>query len=94
MNQNADQMIKKLSPAIEEKCGELKAARKERLQTRIFVILCAMAALIPALLVFCGVSLTVLIAPLVFMSLSVLLLLPVLLSGRTTDQGGNIHEQA
>lgn len=94
MNSNVDRMINNLSPAIEQKCEELQTARKERLQSRLFVLLCAMVMLIPALLVFAGVSLTILIAPLAFMALSVLLLLPVLLSGKAGNQGGIVYEQA
>ena len=94
MNSNADRMIQNLTPAIEQKCEELRTARKERLQSRLFILLCAMVVLIPALLVFAGVSLTILIAPLAFMALSVLLLLPVLLSGKAGNQGGIVYEQA
>lgn len=94
MKSNVDRMIESLTPEIEQKCAELRAARKERLHARIFVLLCAMVVLIPALLVFAGVSLTLLIAPLCFMSLSVILLLPVLLSGKTANQGGIVYEQA
>ena len=94
MNPNAERMISNLAPAIDRKCEELRAAKKERLLSRVFVLLCAMVVLIPALLVFAGVSLTVLIAPLVFMALSVLLLLPVLLSGRSEKHGGITYEQA
>ena len=93
MNSNVDRMISNLTPAIEQKCAELQTARKERLQSRLFVLLCAMVVLSPALLVFAGVSLTVLIAPLAFMALSVLLLLPVLLSGKAGNKGGGIYEQ-
>ena len=93
MNSNVDRMISNLTPAIEQKCAELQTARKERLQSRLFVLLCAMVVLIPALLVFAGVSLTALIAPLAFMALSVLLLLPVLLSGKAGNKGGGIYEQ-
>lgn len=93
MNSNVDRMISNLTPAIEQKCAELQTARKERLQSRLFVLLCAMVVLITALLVFAGVSLTVLIAPLAFMALSVLLLLPVLLSGKAGNKGGGIYEQ-
>ena len=93
MNSNVDRMISNLTPAIEQKCAELQTARKERLQSRLFVLLCAMVVLIPALLVFAGVSLTVLIAPLAFMALSVLMLLPVLLSGKAGNKGGGIYEQ-
>lgn len=94
MISDVDRMLENLAPDIERKCEELQAVRKERLQTRVFALLCAMVMIVPALLVFAGVSLTVLIAPLAFMSLSVILLLPVLLSGKTADQGGIIYEQA
>lgn len=94
MKSNVDQMLCNLSPAIEQKCEELQKARKERLQTRIFVVLCVMVVSLPALLVFAGISLTLLIAPLLFMSLSVILLLPILLSGKAADQGGIYYEQA
>ena len=93
MTSNVDRMLVNLAPDIDQKCEEIKAARKERLQSRAFVLLCIMVAEIPALLVFAGISLTVLIAPLVFMSLSVILLLPVLLSGKAADQGGMVYEQ-
>ena len=92
MKSNVDRMINNLSPAIEQKCEELRTSRKERLQSRAFLLLCAMIVLIPALLVFAGVSLTILIAPLAFMSLSVLLLLPVLLSEKPVNQGGFSNE--
>ena len=94
MDTNVDRMISDLTPAIEQKCEELRTARKESLRSRLFVLLCAMVVLIPALLVFIGVSLAVLVAPLAFMALSVLLLLPVLLSGKAGDQGGIVYEQA
>ncbi len=94
MNSNVDRMINNLTPTIEQKCEELQIARKERLQSRLFILLCAMVVFIPALLVFAGVSLIILIAPLVFMALSVLLLLPVLLSGKEGNQGGIVYEQA
>ncbi len=93
MKAPVDRMMEDLTPAIEQKCAQLQAARRERLWSRLFVLLCAAVVLIPALLVFAGVSLTALIAPPAFMSLSVIVLLPVLLSGRTTNQGGTVYEQ-
>lgn len=55
MRSNADELIRALTPAIEQKCGELQRARKERLQSRLFVLLCAMVVFVPALLVFAGI---------------------------------------
>ena len=92
MNSNVDRVIESLEPAIAQKCDELRIARKEQMQSRAFVLLCAMVLLIPALLVFAGVSLTALIVPLAFMALSALLLLPVLLSGKSRNQGGIVYE--
>ena len=51
MSSNVEGMIDRLTPAIEQKCEELRAARKQRVQSRIFVLLCAMVVLVPALLV-------------------------------------------
>ncbi len=94
MNTNVDRMINNLTSDIEQKCEELRTARKERLQTRLFVILCTMVVLIPTMLVFIGISLTVLIAPIAFMALCVALLLPVLLYSKAENQGGTYYEQA
>lgn len=93
MTSNVDRMIDNLSPAINQKCEELQTARKERLQSRIFALLCILTAVIPTLSVLMGVSLTLLIVPFVFMSLSAVLLLPVLLSGKTASQGETAYEQ-
>lgn len=94
MNQNADLLIKSLTPDINNKCEELKAMRKEKIQTRIFALLCATVIVIPALLVFAGVSLTLLVAPIIFMCMSVVILLPILLDGQSKEQGGKTYEQA
>ena len=94
MNPNAERLIAALTPEIEQKCEELRAARKERLRTRVFMLLCAAVVLIPSLLVLVGASLTVLIVPVVFMSLSVVLLLPTLLSGRAAEQGDTVYDRA
>ena len=94
MKQNADRLIQNLTPAIAQKCAQLQAARREKLQARLFAVLCVLTATIPALLVLAGVSLTVLLVPVLFMSLGVVLLLPVLLSGRAGEEGGERYEQA
>ena len=94
MNTNVERMLNELSPVIDQKCEELRAARKERLLSKVFILLCVMVVLIPTLLVFAGVSLTALIALPVFMALNAILLLPVLLSDKTSNQGGIGYEQA
>ena len=90
MNSNVDKLIENLSPAIEEKCEELKSARREHKKSILFMLLCASVVLIPALFVFAGISLTVFIVLPIFMSVSAILLLPVLLSEQ--NKGGKIYE--
>ena len=87
MRPNSEDCSRQLTPAIVEKCDALAAARKERIQARLFLLLCVLVVTVPALLVLFGVSLTLLIAPIVFMCLSTLLLLPALLN-KTEHQGG------
>ena len=92
--QNADNLINTLAPEIDRKCEELRELRKEKIQNRLFILLCMAVIIIPALLVFIGVSLTIIIVPILFMSLCVVLLLPTLLNGLPSNQGGKIYEQA
>lgn len=93
MNQKADRLIAELTPAIEQKCDELRARRRARLEARGFALLCALVVIVPVLLTLVGVSLTLLIAPIGFMSLCVVVLLPALLGGRGGETGGNRYEQ-
>ncbi|MEE8808631.1 MAG: hypothetical protein SOI44_09480 [Lactimicrobium sp.] len=85
-------MIQVLKPVINQKCQEIQAERKSQLQQRLFITLCIMAVILPTLLVLMGVSLTMFIAPLVFMSISVIFLLPVLLKNENTEERGILHE--
>ena len=84
---NSEDCIRQLTPAIVEKCDDLATARKERIQSRLFLLLCILVITVPALLVFVGISLTLLIAPILLMCLSTLLLLPALLN-KTEHEGG------
>lgn len=87
MRSNSEDCIRQLAPAITQKCDELSASRRERLQGRLFLLLCALVVTVPALLVLAGISLTLLLVPIGFMCLSTLLLLPALLH-KTEYQGG------
>lgn len=89
MNDNVEKAIYNLTPAIENKCNEIKAQRKEKLKSRIFVILCVLTVIIPTLLVFAGISLTMFILPIIITSLSVVMLLPILIN----NEGAKNYEQ-
>ena len=93
MNSNVDRLIDNLTPAIEEKCEELRASKRQKIGCRIFIFLCAAAILLPVAAVFVGVSLTVFVALPIFMSFCMLFLLPVLISPKNSE-GGAIYEQA
>jgi len=94
MNEEAERLIGRLSPEIDRKCEALKEARREKRQSRLFLLLCALAVLLPAALVLAGMSLLVLLVPVAFMSLSILLLLPVLFSKDADGKEGTMYEQA
>lgn len=79
MNQNAENLIVALEPSIHAKCEALKAQRKKKTENRLFLLVCLMVLIMPVLMLLGGVSLTVFIAPVIFMSFGTVLLLPILL---------------
>lgn len=89
MNENAERMINILSPEIDRKCSEIKHARKEKMQSKLFVLICIAAIIIPTLFVFWGIRLTVLLIPVVFTGAAFLILSPILMN----QQGGITYEQ-
>lgn len=89
MNKGAKQLIHNLTPEIERKCEQIKLAKKEKLQTRLFLLLCLLVVIVPIALVIFGISLSVFIIPIIFMCLSVVMLLPILLG----QQGGKNYEK-
>lgn len=88
-NINIEKTISNLTPAIEDKCEEIKAQRKEKFKSRIFAILCVLTVIIPTLLVLLGISLTMFILPIIITSLSVVMLLPILIN----NEGAKNYEQ-
>ena len=90
MNRTPEQMIDILAPEIDRKCAEIKQVRKEKLFSRLFVLLCAAILIIPTTFVFLGISLMALIIPVVFIATAFLILSPILIN----QQGGYTYEQA
>jgi len=89
MNYDAEKMIAALAPEIDRKCAEISQARREKAYWRFFVLLCAMAIVVPTLFVYWGISLTVLLIPIAFTAAAFLLLSPILFN----QQGGRTCEQ-
>lgn len=90
MKTDAERMIAVLSSAIDMKCAEIKEKRTARNGTKIFVLLCIAAILIPTLFVFFGFNLMTLIIPVIFIAVAFLILSPILIN----QQGGRTYEQA
>jgi hypothetical protein len=88
MNQDVDKLIENLGPAMDRKCAQLAAARRERLQARGFVALCVLALLLPAAFVLLGFSLMILVVPVLFLAAGVIVLMPLLIE----PQGGHRFE--
>ncbi len=88
MNYDADAMIAMLSPQIERKCEEIKQAHREKIHSRLFVLLCTAVIMIPTLFVFLGISLATLLIPVIFTGGAFLFLSPILIN----QQGGRTYE--
>ena len=90
MTHDTEKMIAMLSPDIDQKCAEIREARREKFYTRLFIFLCTTVIMIPTSFVFLGISLITLLIPAVFTAAAFLLLSPILIS----QQGGRTYDQA
>lgn len=76
----AEKLIQNLTPSIDKKCAEIKSERKDRILTRLFVLMCISAVIIPVLFVILGISLAIFVAPILFMCVCVIVLLPAIIN--------------
>lgn len=76
----AEKVIQNLTPSIDKKCAEIKAQRKDKIQTRLFALMCVFAVIIPVVFVIFGISLAIFVAPILFMSICVIVLLPAIIN--------------
>ncbi len=76
----AEKIIQNLTPSIDKKCAEIKASRKDKVLTRLFVLLCVAMIIVPVIFVIFGISLAIFIAPVLFMCISVVVLLPAIIN--------------
>lgn len=84
---NIDTLLLALEPEIDKKCGEIKQRKKEKLMTRLFIVMAAAFLTIPAALVFMGVTLLTIFLPILFAAAGFLILSPLLIS-----EGGLLYE--
>jgi len=89
MNKDTEKMIISLTPAITQKCTEIKETRREKRFAALFVFLSLAFIVIPTIFAIIGISLTFLILPAVFTAAALLILSPILIS----QQGGRTCEQ-
>lgn len=76
----AEKVIQNLTPSIDKKCTEIKAERKDKILTRLFVLMCVFAVIIPVVFVIFGISLAIFITPVLFMCACVVVLLPAIIN--------------
>ena len=60
-----DMLLRVLEPEIDMKCAELKQKKSEKLLTSVFISLAALLLVIPAVLVFFGISMLSILLPIV-----------------------------
>ena len=89
MDRDAEKMLAALAPAIDEKCAELKKARAAKRLRGLFITLCVLALLVPTAFVVFGISLSILLVPVIFTAIAFFILLPILIN----QQGGHCLEQ-
>ena len=78
--EKADVLIRALTPEIEAKCAEIRQRKSERLLTRIFIAAAVLMLIVPALLIFRGISLFTVFIPIIFIGAVFLAASPILMS--------------
>lgn len=81
-------LIRVLEPEINKKCAEIRRKKSERLLTGVFISVAALLLVVPAMLVFFGISFFAIIVPSVFVSAVLLVASPILMS-----KGAETYEQ-
>lgn len=82
---NANELIKILGPEIDAKCAEIAQRRSEKTLNRIFAAVAVLLLVVPTVLVFFGVSLLVIFAPIVFVSAVLVAASPIFISKGVQD---------
>lgn len=78
--EKAEILIRVLEPEIDAKCAEIRQKKSERLLTKVFIAAAAIMLIIPALLIFFGVSLLTVFIPIIFSGVVFLSTSPILIS--------------
>ncbi len=86
--EKVDVLIRVLEPEINKKCAEIRRKKSERLLTGVFISVAALLLVVPAMLVFFGISFFAIIVPSVFVSAVLLAASPILMS-----KGAETYEQ-
>ena len=82
--EKVDILIRSLAPEIDMKCAEIR----KRVLTKVFIAVAVLMLIIPALLIFFGISPLMIFVPIVFVGVVFLTASPVLMS-----KGAECYEQ-
>ena len=77
---NVDILLTALEPEIDKKCREIKNIRNEKILTRIFISLAVIMLILPAVLIFAGVSFLTIFAPIIFTAAVFIIVTPIFMS--------------
>lgn len=86
--EKADILIRALEPEIDMKCTEIKQKKNEKFMTAIFVSIAAVMLVLPAILIFFGVSPYTVFIPVLFAGAAFAAASPILIS-----KGAERYEQ-
>ena len=78
--EKADVLIRALAPQIDAKCAEIKQKKTEKLLTRVFISAAVIMLIVPAFLIFFGISLIAIFTPIILAGAVFLISLPFLMS--------------
>lgn len=81
-------LLRVLEPEIDMKCAELKQKKSEKLLTSVFISLAALLLVIPAVLVFFGISMLSILLPIVIFGAVFAAMLSILM-----NKGADSYEQ-
>ena len=76
--EKADILIRALAPQIDAKCAEIKQKKTEKLLTRVFISAAVIMLIVPAFLIFFGISLIAIFTPIILAGAVFLISLPFL----------------
>lgn len=78
--EKVDILIRSLEPEIDMKCADIRQKKSEKFLTGLFITIALIMLVVPAVLIFLGISLLTVFIPFIFVSAVFLAASPILMS--------------